>query len=106
MDIIATNEIWNFVSKYDINGLINCATNTHKELTNNELFFYPNPVSDKLFIEGKINSNRNYYLFSKVGKLIRSGNLNNFENSIDFSNLQSNLYILKINNKATKILKL
>ena len=106
MDIIATNEIWNFVSKYDKNGLINCATNIHKELPNNEFVFYPNPVSDKLFIEGKTNSNCNYYIFSKVGKLIRSGNINNIENSIDFTNLQPNLYILKINNKATKILKL
>ena len=106
MDIIATNEIWNFVSKHDINGLINCATNIHKELPNNELVFYPNPVSDKLFIEMKTNSNCNYYIFSKVGKLIHSGNINNIENSIDFTNLQPNLYIIKINNKATKILKL
>ena len=28
MDINATNEIWNFVSKYDINGLINCNTSS------------------------------------------------------------------------------
>ena len=26
MDVIATNEIWNFVSQYNINGLINCSS--------------------------------------------------------------------------------
>ena len=26
MDINASNEIWNFVSKFDINGLIDCNT--------------------------------------------------------------------------------
>ena len=34
MDIIATNEIWNFVSQYDINGLINCSSTNHEDLLN------------------------------------------------------------------------
>ena len=36
MDIVATNEIWNFVSKYNRNGLINCSsTIDHQVFTTN-----------------------------------------------------------------------
>ena len=31
MDIIATNEIWNFVSQFNINGLINCTSSINEE---------------------------------------------------------------------------
>ena len=31
MDINATREIWDFVSQYDITGLINCNTNTSNQ---------------------------------------------------------------------------
>jgi hypothetical protein len=31
MDINATNEIWNFVSRYDLNGLIDCTTSSIAE---------------------------------------------------------------------------
>ena len=31
MDVIATNEIWNFVSQYDINGLINCSSSISED---------------------------------------------------------------------------
>ena len=36
MDISARNEIWNFVSKFDINGLIDCNTTIHQEINNFE----------------------------------------------------------------------
>jgi len=32
MDISASNEIWNFVSKFDINGLIDCNTTSNNEI--------------------------------------------------------------------------
>ena len=32
MDISASNEIWNFVSKFDINGLINCNASSNHEI--------------------------------------------------------------------------
>ena len=36
MDIDATNEIWNFVSKYDINGLIDCNTASSYDFNMNQ----------------------------------------------------------------------
>ena len=36
MDINATNEIWNFVSRYDINGLIDCNTTGSYEININD----------------------------------------------------------------------
>jgi polyhydroxybutyrate depolymerase len=34
MDISASVEVWNFVSKFDINGLIDCNTTSHQEINN------------------------------------------------------------------------
>ena len=34
MDIIASVEVWNFVSKFDINGLIDCNTTNNQEINN------------------------------------------------------------------------
>jgi polyhydroxybutyrate depolymerase len=34
MDISASVEIWNFVSKFDINGLIDCNTTSNQEINN------------------------------------------------------------------------
>ena len=58
MDIRATSEIWKFVSKYDINGLIiNQSTNTEDEI-NSDVGYgihleqnYPNPFNPSTYIE-------------------------------------------------------
>ena len=34
MDISASVEVWNFVSKFDINGLIECNTTSNQEINN------------------------------------------------------------------------
>ena len=36
MDISASAEVWKFVSKFDINGLIDCNTTIHEEINNFE----------------------------------------------------------------------
>ena len=47
MDIDASVEIWNFVSQYNMNGMISCSTNSiQNQIINNELLIYPNPVTN------------------------------------------------------------
>ena len=46
LDISSDNEIWNFVSRFDINGLIDCNTASINKINNFEFEIYPNPVID------------------------------------------------------------
>ena len=48
MDINASQEIWNFVSKYDINGLINCGSTEISTSNDVEFKIFPNPSSNFL----------------------------------------------------------
>ena len=69
---------------------------------------YPNPVHDKLII--KINSfekNLSYECFSLNGKLIKTGNLDQVENSIDLSQISHGIYFVRLvyKNKTVQVTK-
>tara|TARA_Y100000385_G_C12556720_1_gene410289 strand:+ start:82 stop:261 length:180 start_codon:yes stop_codon:yes gene_type:complete len=46
-----------------------------------------------------------YELYTMIGELVISGELNSKLNTIDLSSLASNIYILKVNNKSLRIVK-
>ena len=58
------------------------------------LILYPNPVKDLLFVKG--NKMQQYDILSVDGKLIQSLQTNNDEDVIDFSGLESGVYMLRI----------
>ncbi|WP_415327725.1 T9SS type A sorting domain-containing protein [Chryseobacterium sp. MMS23-Vi53] len=64
-----------------------------------ELSVYPNPVSDVLYSDEKLE---NFELYSANGSLIRSGKN---ENSINVQDLPKGVYMLKIKNKEISITK-
>jgi len=106
MDIDATLEIWKFVSRYSLNGLIGCSTTSIQEgINEKEIQIYPNPVSDFLTIEMDLKNNQTYQIHSMIGKTILSGTINSDNKIIDLSALPSNIYFLKIENKLFKFLK-
>jgi polyhydroxybutyrate depolymerase len=105
MDIDATEEIWNFVSHYDINGLINCGNTIIDEKSKSSFKIFPNPSYKKITIKN-INGNiSNYSIYNSLGKLIINGTLNSSNCSIDISKLESDIYILKIGEYSFKIIK-
>ena len=71
MDISASQEIWKFVSKYDINGLINCGS-TDITTSNNGIKIFPNPSSNVIHLKSDKNSS-NFQIFSSIGKLVMNG---------------------------------
>ena len=105
MDIVATEEIWNFVSRYDINGLINCGNTTISEKNNIEFEIFPNPSSNYVSVRNIHIKNLNYTIYNLQGKLIFDGNLNFSNWNIDISNLEPQIYILKIGSYSYKIIK-
>lgn len=107
MDIDASLEIWNYVSKYNLNGLIGCNTTSIPEEIKEwkEFRISPNPATDYLTIEMDLADNQAYHIYSKVGQLLLSGIISSDRKTIDISSLPSNIYIFKVENKTLKFLK-
>ena len=107
MTIDASEEIWQFVSRYDINGLIGCATTSIHE--NNSMLencrVYPNPVNTQLTIDLGLAEEKEFRLYNPTGELILSGVLNSQISIIDLSSLAPNVYILNIENQSIRLIK-
>ena len=105
MDINASQEIWKFVSKYNINGLINCGST--EVTTSKDLKFkiFPNPTSNIIYLNYLNKNSSNFQIFSSIGKLVMNGPINKTNISLDISNLKPQLYILKIDGISYKIIK-
>ncbi len=72
----------------------------------NTLSIYPNPASDILFIDG-LNSNETHTvkIFDLQGKLVESHIMNN-SNSININNLNKGIYLVKIADKVSRLVKM
>ena len=105
MDINSDDEIWDFVSKYSINGLIeDCSLS----IINNEYYsdfsYYPNPIDSYLNINNQ-SKNESIIIFDINSKSIFKSELIIGNNVLDISDLQSGIYSVKIGLKTFKILK-
>lgn len=106
MTIDANEEIWQFVSKYDINGLLECPStsiNENFQVKNYKIF--PNPFNQDLTIETKSTQNTDFKIYTMTGELISSGKLNSQVNTINLSSLDPNVYILKVENHVIRLIK-
>jgi len=108
MDINASLEIWNFVSKYNLNGLINCLSTslpidpTYKK----EILVYPNPVNDYLILDMEMVTNQTYQLYSIQGNVLLSGEISAENKRISIANLPANTYFLQVGYKIIKLIKI
>ena len=97
MDIDATEEIWTFVSNYDLNGIIDCSNLS--DLTNDEVYpkiiFYPNPANDKITLDSSFLVQEDYEIISLNGKSLIRGKLQPGRSQIEVSGLSRSIYILK-----------
>jgi len=107
MTIDANTEIWQFVSKFDINGLIGCSTSSINENDQKpkNYWVYPNPINTELTIRMETAKETEFIIYSTSGELVSSGRLNSSINTIDLSTLPPNVYILSIDNQTTKLIK-
>ena len=102
-DINASMEIWQFFSRFDINGII--GTTSVNEFDNRQVTIYPNPTNAKINLSLNFYEELNYELFSPRGKKLIFGTIESSNQVIDLSNLPTNIYFLKLNNQVFKILK-
>ena len=107
MDIDASEEIWNFVSRYDLNGVLKCKITSREENSQIPISIkvYPNPVNQQFSIESNLLEVTEYGIYSILGELVKSGKLNTGINTINISTLTPEIYFLKINDRYTKLIK-
>jgi len=101
-DINASKEVWNFVSKYDINGLIGCTTLSLTEDEELEFEIFPNPSNGIIEIKGNFDNEILYEIYDLRGVKITDGLISNTQ-IIDIRQLDSAVYLLKIGNKINRI---
>lgn len=104
-DIDASIEIWNFFTKYDINGIIITSDIEPSGDNNPNLRIYPNPANSCINIEMESFELTYYVLFSPLGKKVVDGVITSNIHQVDISHLPPNTYFLKIGNSSFKIFK-
>jgi len=95
---------WNV--NFILTGSPNAYLTTHCSMTdlpvkNSDLRFYPNPVSDQLFLEfnSDFTGQTRYELIDMKGAVILSGIEHNPMCSLDLSSLQKGLYLIRISSE-------
>jgi polyhydroxybutyrate depolymerase len=107
MDINASGVIWNFVSKFDINGLMGCSTSGIDSSTVEfpEVEAFPNPTLGIITIRNTFPKNTEYVIMSSMGQILNRGVINSINNRINLSLFPSNIYFIKIGQQYLKIIK-
>lgn len=100
-DINASTEVWKFVSKYNINGLIGCSSLQLYE--NQEVIFqiYPNPSNGVIVLKGDFAANQTYDVVDLRGMKVSSGSLSDSK-AIDLTHLESAIYILRVGSQIKR----
>ena len=95
-DFSASVEIWRFFRKYKLGQFVPNVGLSENTLSQN-IKLFPNPVTEKLFIEGLTEAN--VKVINLVGEMIIE---KNNANSIDVSSLNSGIYFLQITSGNTQ----
>ncbi len=90
------------VTVYQLSG-INSVKNSGVE---DNIKIFPNPSSSYIIIETKSQQSKKYVLCDILGKELSSGNFDSIKKRIDISHLTEGIYILRIDNKSFKIIKI
>ena len=106
-DINASVQIWNFLSKYDIFGLITCnPAKVDEQFGSGDFQVFPNPSNKSIRVDMKTAESSSYEIYSLCGQLLKSGSISKTSNEIDLSNLDPQGYLLKIGDHYQRIIKL
>ena len=105
-DFNASDEIWKFFSRYDINGFNPIITTSTKELEINKLSVFPNPASSTIQVRGFAEKTMPYRILNSNGQELKSGVLSGQDQIIDLSELPADLYLLNTGFQSIKIMKI
>ncbi len=108
MDVDASLEIWNYVSQYDLDGLMACNVTSNSEAIEDRrpVSVYPNPVLDYLTIDSGLQPSESYRIFSTDGKILLAGKIELSAQKIGLSVLPAGAYVLKVGDALFQFVKL
>ncbi len=104
-DINASDEIWKFFSRYDINGLIETTSIKPLGTVTPKITIYPNPTFSKIKIEVDIIENVDFQLTSISGETLLTDSIHFNQYELDLSPFPAGIYILEIGSYHYKVLK-
>ena len=105
-DINASTEVWKFLSKYDINGLINETALNKIKKPKLSVIISPNPCYSSVSIDGNFSYPVEYQIISTLGKIFQRGVLLSNHQSLYLTALPPDIYFIKIGDSAYRVLKL
>ena len=100
-DIDASQEIWRFFSKYDIDGLIQ--PTSVKTIVEEKISIVPNPTDGLLRIRREATRATDFVLYNAFGRAERSGSMTQ-QVALDLSGLAAGVYFLSIGEQMERIL--
>jgi polyhydroxybutyrate depolymerase len=102
-DIDASEKVWQFFSRYDINGKIDCTVSVNEIDNELSLNVFPNPSNSLLQVDSKFQ-NEAYEIWTLEGKKVAIGKLTSSQ--LDIALLTQGTYILKVGERVTKFVKI
>lgn len=77
-------------------------TNSLNEISENNIFVYPTPASNVIYLSQNLNfENEHYSIYTIQGQTVQSGNIS--KNAINISGIRSGFYIFKVGDLTQKI---
>ena len=100
---VTANNQYVFEATEDVN-LVAHFKNTESidETYANDLFFYPNPVSDFINISG-LEKEAEMTIYDLMGKIVLKTSVESGDNMIDVSNISNGTYIIAVDGKFNRI---
>lgn len=109
MTIDASSEIWQFVSRYDINGIIECSTASINKNNIENFKVYPNPVKNAIHISVGTEFIGNRYAITSIsGQKVSEGKIEKEESVVNIQDLSEGIYFMKLDeniHQSFKIIK-
>lgn len=108
MDIDASSVIWNFVSQYDLNGLIDCAnpiSNISESNFAKTLHLYPNPASNLVTIDIDLQTVEDCLIYGMTGQLMQAQKIGPNATTVDVTALAPGVYFLVVGNQRVRLVK-
>jgi poly(3-hydroxybutyrate) depolymerase len=99
----ASKRIWQFFSRYDIDGEIN--TLSVNDFAENRFAIYPSPAKSTITIDNNFNDKAQYVISSVAGQVVKTGEITSSSEQIDIANLSNSVYFLKVGAETFKIIK-
>lgn len=104
-DMNATEEIWRFFSRYDIDGAIMITSTDDELLAEQPVRIFPNPATDWLRVSAPGSTQPTYVLRNALGQVVLSGQASANVFDLDVNDLPSGVYFLAIDEAQYQFVK-